>query len=314
MNLMMFIANVLSCTAWATVAFAQGDPPYPSRTVRLVVATTAGTTADVLARVLADRTSVLWRQSVVVENRPGVAGITSVASASPDGHALLVTANGHAAAGALHKDLPLDPVKDLVGAAQIGHVPLVLVVPLELPVQNLRDLIAFAKARPGAVNFASAGLGSTSHLAGEVFKRAADVNIQHVPYRGAESLTSIMRGDTQMTIIPVSTALDLINSKKLRAIAVISPERIPSLPEVPTFSESGLSDFTYNAWFGVLAPASTPKGILAEIGRATESVLKQSDIQTALTQQGVNIAFSPSDPFDRVMKADAVRFGQLLSK
>ena len=314
MNLTMFIVNVLSCIAWATVAFAQGDPPYPSRTVRLVVATTAGTTADVLARVLADRTSVLWRQSVVVENRPGVAGITSVASASPDGHALLVTANGHAAVGALHKDLPLDPVKDLVGAAQIGHVPLVLVVPLELPVQNLRDLISFAKARPGAVNFASAGLGSTSHLAGEVFKRAADVNIQHVPYRGAESLTSIMRGDTQMTIIPVSTALDLINSKKLRAIAVISPERIPSLPEVPTFSEFGLSDFTYNAWFGVLAPASTPKSILAEIGRATESVLKQSDIQTALTQQGVNIAFSPSDPFDRVMKADAVRFGQLLSK
>ena len=236
MNLAMFIVNVLSCIAWATVAFAQGDPPYPSRTVRLVVATTAGTTADVLARVLADRTSVLWRQSVVVENRPGVAGITSVASASPDGHALLVTANGHAAVGALHKDLPLDPVKDLVGAAQIGHVPLVLVVPLELPVQNLRDLISFAKARPGAVNFASAGLGSTSHLAGEVFKRAADVNIQHVPYRGAESLTSIMRSDTQMTIIPVSTALDLINSKKLRAIAVISPERIPSLPEVPTFS------------------------------------------------------------------------------
>ena len=314
MNLMMFIVNVLSCIAWATVAFAQGDPPYPSRTVRLVVATTAGTTADVLARVLADRTSVLWRQSVVVENRPGVAGITSVASASPDGHALLVTANGHAAVGALHKDLPLDPVKDLVGAAQIGHVPLVLVVPLELPVQNLRDLIAFAKARPGAVNFASAGLGSTSHLAGEVFKRAADVNIQHVPYRGAESLTSIMRDDTQMTIIPVSTALDLINSKKLRAIAVISPERIPSLPEVPTFSESGLSDFTYNAWFGVLAPASTPKSTLAEIGRATESVLKQSDIQAALTQQGVNIAFSPSDAFDRVMKADAERFGQLLSK
>ena len=314
MNLMMFIVNVLSCIAWATVAFAQGDPPYPSRTVRLVVATTAGTTADVLARVLADRTSVLWRQSVVVENRPGVAGITSVATASPDGHALLVTANGHAAVGALHKDLPLDPVKDLVGAAQIGHVPLVLVVPLELPVQNLRDLIAFAKARPGAVNFASAGLGSTSHLAGEVFKRAADVNIQHVPYRGAESLTSIMRNDTQMTIIPVSTALDLINSKKLRAIAVISPERIPSLPEVPTFSEGGLSDFTYNAWFGVLAPASTPKSTLAEIGRATESVLKQSDIQAALTQQGVNIAFSPSDAFDSVMKADAERFGQLLSQ
>ena len=119
MNLAMFIVNVLSCIAWATVAFAQGDPPYPSRTVRLVVATTAGTTADVLARVLADRTSVLWRQSVVVENRPGVAGITSVASASPDGHALLVTANGHAAVGALHKDLPLDPVKDLVGAPRL---------------------------------------------------------------------------------------------------------------------------------------------------------------------------------------------------
>jgi tripartite-type tricarboxylate transporter receptor subunit TctC len=314
MKIAVFIVHVLVCLVWSSAGSAQGAPTYPSRTVRLVVATAAGTTADVLARVLADRASSIWRQTIIVENRAGVAGLASVAKADPDGHTLLLTANGLAAVGALHKDLPLDPAKDFVGAAQIGNVPLVLVVPLELPAQTLGDLISLAKANAGAVNFASAGVGSTSHLAGEVFKRAAEVDIQHVPYRGADSLTSIMRGDTQMTIVPVSTALDLINSKKLRPIAVISPERIPALPDVPSFAEAGLSGFTYNAWFGVLAPAGTPTSTLEEIGRATDRVLSQPDILTALAQQGIRIQFAPSEPFDSMVKADVERFGRLLSR
>ena len=312
--MMMRIGMILLlCAAWVASGHAQTDA-FPSRTVRLTVATGAGTTADVLARMLADRTSVMWRQSVVVENKPGVAGVTAVVKAPADGHTLLVTANGHTAIGALHKDLSFDPVRELVGVAQIGIVPLVLVVPLELDARSLGDVIGLARSRPGAINFASAGLGSTSHLAGEVFKRAAGVDIQHVPYRGPESLTSIMRGDTQMTFVPVPTALDLIRSRKLRAIAVVAGERIASLPDVPTVAESGLADFTYNAWFGILAPAATSKGILDEIVRATRSVLAEPDIQAVLSQQGVRIELLGSEPFDRIVKDDAERFGRLLAR
>ncbi len=314
MKLAGLVIQLLLCGVWVSAGHAQVDASFPSRTVRIMVATGAGTTADVLARVLADKASAIWRQTVVVENRPGIAGITSVVKAPPDGHTLLLTANGHSAIGALHKDLPFDPVMDLVGAAQVGIVPLVLVVPLGLPAQSLGEVIAMARSRPGAMNFASVGLGSTSHLAGEVFKRAADVDIQHVPYRGPESLTSIVRGDTQLNFVPVSTVIDLIRGKKLRAMAVISRERIPALPEVPTFAESGLLNFSYNAWFGVLAPADTPKSILGEIGRAVEGIVGQPEIQTALSQQGIRIEFMGSESFDKVLKGDADRFGQLLSK
>ena len=303
-----------SAAAWPFAALAQQQSAFPSQTVRIVVPTTAGTTADVLARLFADKLPALWRQSVIVENRPGVVGIMSVAKGTPDGHMLMLTANGYAAVGALNKDLAFDPVSDVVGVAQIGTVPLVLIVPLDFAPRTLGEVIALAKSKPGALNVASAGLGTTSHLASEVFKRTANVDIRHVPYRGPESITSIIRGDTQLNFVPVSTALELINTNKLRAIAVISPQRIATLPNTPTFAESGLSDFTYNAWFGLFAPTGTPKPSLLAIEQATARILALPDIKSTLAQQGVDVDFAPSEQFDRVVKTDAERFGKMLSK
>src|ERR1051326_8000517 len=201
--------------AWPLAARGQSAPAaFPNQTVRIVVPVTAGSTADILARVLADRLAPMWNQSVSVENRPGVAGISSVAKGPADGYSVMMTSNGHSAVGVLNKGLAFDPVSDLTGVAQVVVIPLVLIVPLTLQATTVNELIALAKATPGALNFASAGLGSTSHLAGEVFKRAAGIDIRHVPYRGAESVMSVMRGDTHMTFSPAPVALGLINTGK----------------------------------------------------------------------------------------------------
>jgi tripartite-type tricarboxylate transporter receptor subunit TctC len=303
-----------AAAAWPLAARAQQPTALPSQTVRIVVPMNAGTTADALARLLADKLPAVLRQGVIVENRPGIVGIISVAKGAPDGHSLMLTANGYAAVGALNKDLSFDPVSDVVGVAQVATAPLVLIVPLDFPPRTVGEVIALAKSKPGVLNIASAGLGSTSHLASEVFKRAAGVDLRHVPYRGPESITSIIRGDTQLNFVPVATALDLINSNKLRALAVISPQRIAALPNVPTFAESGLTNFTYNAWFGLFAPAATPKPSIQAIEQATERILAQPDIKAMLAQQGVDVDFAPSEQFDRVVKADAERFGKMLAK
>ena len=286
---------------------------YPNQTVRIVVPVTAGSTADILARTLADKLALAWNQNVIVENRPGIVGVTNVVKGAADGYTMMLTSNGHAAVGSLNKGLTFDPVSDLIGVAQIGVIPLVLVVPLTLPVTTLRDVIALARAKPGVLNFASAGLGSTSHLAGEVFQRTAKVDIRHVPYRGAESLTSIVRGDTEMTFVPVTVALELIHTSKLRAIAVVSRNRIAALPNIPTVAEAGLPEFTYDAWFGLFAPTKTPQPVIDKIGRETKKILESPEVKMRLSQQGVEIAFAPSDRFDELVKTDAARYGKLLS-
>ncbi len=286
---------------------------YPNQTVRIVVPVSAGSTADILARTLADKLAPAWNQNVIVENRPGVAGTASVAKAAADGTTIMLTANGHAAIGSLNKSLSFDPVQDLVGVAQVASIPLVLVVPLGLPATTLEDVIALAKAKPGMLNFASAGLGSTSYLAGEVFKRTANVDINHVPYKGAESLTSIVRGDTHLNFVPVTVALELIQAGKLRPVAVVSRNRISTLPDIPTFSEAGLPEFVYDAWFELLAPAKTPRPIIDRIGRETGKILQHPDIKTRLSQQGVEIVFKPSDQFDDMIRADISRFDKLLT-
>src|SRR6266852_4452158 len=286
---------------------------YPNQTVRIVVPVSAGSTADILARTLADKLAPAWNQNVIVENRPGVAGTASVAKAAADGYTIMLTANGHAAIGSLNKSLSFDPVQDLVGVAQVASIPLVLVVPLGLPSITLEDVIALAKAKPGMLNFASAGLGSTSYLAGEVFKRTANVDINHVPYKGAESLTSIVRGDTHLNFVPVTVALELIQAGKLRPVAVVSRSRISTLPDLPTFEEAGLPEFQYDAWFGLLAHAKTPRSIIDQISQETGKILQLPELKTRLSQQGVEIVFNASDQFDEIIRRDTSRFEKILA-
>ncbi len=265
-SLLVGIAGVLV----SSVATGQtpADPPYPGQAVRLVVPFSAGSVTDLLARIIGEKLGERWGQQLIVENRPGIPGTASVAKSAPDGYTLMLTSNGHTVAAVLNKNLPFDPVREFSGVTQVASVPLVLIVPPDSPAATLRELVALAKDRPGALNFASSGLASTAYISGELFKQTAKIDIVHVPYKGApESLTGIMRADSHMFFAGINIALDLIQSGKVRPLAVAAPKRIATLPSVPTFAEAGMPEFEYDAWFGVMAPANTPIAIRTKVSQ-----------------------------------------------
>jgi tripartite-type tricarboxylate transporter receptor subunit TctC len=295
----------------ASSATAQTD--YPNQPVRMVVPFSAGSVTDLLARSIGDKLSERWRQQVIVENRPGIPGTASVAKSAPDGLTLMLTSNGHTVAAVLNKSLPFDPVKDFAGVTQVASVPLVLIVPPDLPAKSLRELIALAKEKPGTLNFASSGLASTAYVSGELLKQTAKLDIVHVPYKGApESLTGIMRSDSHMFFAGINIALDLIQSGKVHPLAVATSKRIASLPSVPTFAEAGMPEFEYDAWFGIMAPANTPGAVLDKVSRDVDAILQLPDVRKRLESQGVITVVSTPQKFDMLIRSDTERFGKML--
>jgi tripartite-type tricarboxylate transporter receptor subunit TctC len=295
----------------ASSATAQTD--YPNQPVRMVVPFSAGSVTDLLARSIGDKLSERWGQQVIVENRPGIPGTASVAKSAPDGLTLMLTSNGHTVAAVLNKSLPFDPVKDFAGVTQVASVPLVLIVPPDLPAKSLRELIALAKEKPGTLNFASSGLASTAYVSGELLKQTAKLDIVHVPYKGApESLTGIMRSDSHMFFAGINIALDLIQSGKVHPLAVATSKRIASLPSVPTFAEAGMPEFEYDAWFGIMAPASTTAAVLDKVSRDVDAILQLPDVRKRLESQGVITVVSAPQKFDMLIRSDTERFGKML--
>lgn len=305
---------------FALMAACLGAPAqaqnYPNQVVRIVVPFSAGSATDILARALAEKLSERWGQQVVVENRPGIPGTTSVAKSAPDGYTLMLTSNGHTVASVVNKNLQFDPVKDFVGITQVASVPLVLIVNPDLPAKTVKELIELAKAKPGALNFASPGLASTTFIAGALFKTAAKIDVVHVPYKGApESLTSVIRGDSHMYFTPANTGAELIQAGKVRALAVATAQRIPMIPDTPTLAEAGLTDFSYDSWFGLLAPAGTPPAIVEKINRETIAILQQPELQERLARQGgVTVVYSAPAQFDEIIKNDSARYGQIFKE
>ncbi len=220
---------------------AQEATSYPNQIVRIVVPFSAGSNTDGQARIIADKLTELWKQQVIVENRPGVAGTASVAKAAADGYTLMLTSSGHPVANVITRSAPFDPVKDFAGVTQTTSVPAALVVPLEFQAKTISDFIALARQKPGALNFSSAGTASTSYLAGEVFKQVAKIDIVHIPHKGApEAMTSILRNDSQLYFASANSTTELYEAKKIGIIAVSSGKRFPPLPNVPTVKEFGL--------------------------------------------------------------------------
>ncbi len=295
------IAAIVAAGLAASPASAQS---YPNQRVTIVVPFGAGSVTDILARILAEDMGRRWGQQVIVENRPGIAGTAAVAKAAPDGYTLMVTSNGHTVANLVSKEAPFDPVKDFSGITRLGSVPLFLITHPDVPAKTVKEVIDLAKAQPGKLNFSSAGLASTTFMAGAQFRRADGVNITHVPYRSApDAVTAVIRGDAQIYFVPVNLAKQQSETGKVRAIAAATAQRIPDLPDVPTFSEAGLP-FVYDSWFGLLAPAGTPKAITEKISRDWAEALKTPEMKAKMDAQFTIGQTDTPAAFDEIIRKE----------
>ncbi len=288
---------------------------YPTQAVKMVVPFSAGSMTDLLARVVADKLQQRWNKEVIVENRPGLGGTSTTAKAAADGYTLILTSNGHTVIGHLNKNLSFDPMKDFVGVTQVATTPLIMVVPPDSTSKTVKDLIEMARAKPGTLNYSSAGLGSTTGIAGALFKQVTNTDIVHVPFKGLpETHTAIIRGDVAMGFSFFAAAGDLIQSGKVRALAVTGPRRLDVLPDVPTFKEAGVPEFEYDSWFGILALAGTPKEIVTKVSQDVAQVLKMPEVKSRFEPQGAFLVSTPPDQFDQILKADAQRYAGLFKE
>jgi tripartite-type tricarboxylate transporter receptor subunit TctC len=273
----------------------------------MIVPLTAGSAADILARRLAQKVGESWGQTVVVENRPGAGttlGADVVAKAAPDGHTLLMNSAAFAVSAAVYQKLPYDPLKDFAPVSQVAAAPIVVVVAPSLGVKSIKDLIALAKAQPGQINFGSSGVGSSTHFAGEQFKLAAGLNVVHVPYKGpSEALLDTTTGRIQYFPSPLVPALPFINDGKLLALGVTTAQRSPTLPDVPTVAEAGLPGYEYQDWWGVFAPAATPRAVVDRISKEIARALKLPDVTDQLQSQGAEARPSTPDEFTSFVRA-----------
>jgi tripartite-type tricarboxylate transporter receptor subunit TctC len=294
-----------------------GAQDYPSRPVKVIVPTPPGGPVDVVGRITANYLQTALGQPFVVENRSGAGntiGSKDAAEAVPDGYTLLFSAaSGLIIAPLLHPDAGYDPLKSFDPIALVGASSSILVVNPGVPAHSVAELVAYAKASPGKINFSSGGIGVLPHLTGELFKARAGIDIVHVPYKGGgPSITDLLAGNVQMTFEATSVLLPLIQSGALRPLAVTTPKRIPQLPDLPTMIESGFPDFVTVAWTGLLAPAHTPQPIIAKLNAAINAGLKTPELQSALAKISVDpLGGTPAD-LTTTMKAELARWTPLV--
>ena len=290
---------------------------YPSRPVKIVVPTPPGGPVDVVGRLTANYLQTSLGQAFVVENRAGAGntiGSKDAAAATPDGYTLLYSAaSGLIIAPLLHPDAGYDPLTSFDPVALVGASPSILVVNPAVPAKTVQELVAYAKANPGKVNFSSGGVGVLPHLIGELFKARAGIDIVHVPYKGGgPSITDLLAGNVQMTFENVSVLLPLIQAGKLRALAVTTPKRIPQLPDTPTMIESGFPNFVTVAWTGLLAPAHTPAPIIAKLNTAINQGLKTPELAGALAKVSVDPLGGTPQDFTETMKTELARWSPIV--
>ena len=306
-------ACVLASALVVTLPAAAQD--YPKRPIELVVPFVAGGTTDNIARLMAQRFSESWGQTVVVNNRAGggsTIGTNAVAKAPPDGHTLLVTTIGFAINAGLQK-LPYDPIGDFTPIAELASLPLVLVVHASVPATNLQEFIALAKSKPGGWDYASSGTGTSPHLAAEMFKSMAGIELVHVPFKGnAEAMNSLMGGHVKIYFALVPAVLQHIKTGALRAIAVTTEERLPYLPDVPTIAELGFPGYEISSWQGVFAPAGTPKDVVGKINGELVRMLNVPEIRRRILQDGADPVGSTPDAFATRVKNEITKWTKVI--
>ena len=288
---------------------------YPNRPLRIVVPLSAGA-ADTLSRSIAAKLTERWGQPVIVENRPGAGttiGTDLVAKAPADGYALLMATFSHAVNATFYRKLPFDTLKDFTAVTLVASAPNVLQVNPAVPAQRVAELVALAKSQPGKLNFASAGNGSSSHLAGELFKTLAGVQIVHVPYKGAApAMTDLLGGRVEMSFDPLPSSLAHIKGGKLRPLAVTTTTRSPVLPDVPTMAEAGVPGYELNGWSGLLVHANTPKDIVGALNREIVAIIQAPDVKERFARLGFDIVGNTPEQFQAFIEAEVVKWGKVV--
>jgi tripartite-type tricarboxylate transporter receptor subunit TctC len=307
----------LICLAAAVlVAGVSQAQEFPSKPIRLIVPFPPGGPNDLIARVVGQRMSELLKQQVVIDNRGGAGGVTGtdvVAKAAPDGHTIAITSAGALAISiALQDKLPYDTLKHLKPVTLVAKVPELLVTATSVPANNLAELVALARAKPGTLNYASSGAGSMPHLAGELLKVAAKIDIVHVPYKGAAPAVNDLLGQqVQMAFFDLPVLLPQVQSGKLKAIAVGSRERAPSLKNVPTTAELGFAQVEADNWYGMVAPIATPPAVIARLHQVTIEALRDKGVREKLSSQGLNLIGDTPEAFTAYIRSEIEKWGKV---
>jgi len=307
------LAAAALAAACAAPAFAQ---TYPTKPVRIIVPFPPGQASDVIARLVGQKMSENLGQQVVVDNRVGAGGNIGSdmgAKAPPDGYTLTMATAALPISASVYAKLPFDPVKDFATVTLMTVTPLVLIVHPALPVKNVKELVALARSRPGQLNFASSGMGTSHHLSGEMLRTVTGVNIVHVPYKGSQAAhIDLMSGQVAMMFDNILPVRPMVQAGKLKALAVTTPQRSPALPDVPTIAEAGLPNFEAVAWFGMLAPAGTPRDIVTKLNGEIVRVLKLPDVNERLSGMGAIVVGSTPDEFATWMRNEVAKWAKVV--
>ena len=311
-------ARRLACLVVATATFASGAiaQSYPAKTIRLVVPYAPGGGVDIIARATAQELTKRVSQQIIVDNRTGAGGNVGseiVAKSPPDGYTLLMASPANTINPSLYPKMPYDPMRELGAIALIASVPAVLLANRSLPVQNVKQLVALAKAKPGALTYGSGGSGTTEHLAGEMFKSFSGIDMLHVPYKGgAQVLTDVIGGQIALMFVNQVFALPHVQGGKVKALAVAGSARSPSLPEVPTFVESGFEDFVVSVWWGVMGPAGMPKEIVSQLNREIVAGLASPEMKERLQAMSAQPIGGTPEQFAAFFAAETKRWAPIV--
>jgi tripartite-type tricarboxylate transporter receptor subunit TctC len=312
---------LLLCLSLAHSAWGQaraGDPAqdFPVKPIRVLVGFSAGSTTDIMARIVGQKMNEAWGQPVVVDNRPSAGGVlasSTVATATPDGYTLLSVSAGHAVSAALYSKLPYDTLKDFAGITLFATVPSILVVSPSSGIKSVKELVALARSKPGAFNYSSPGIGSANHLAGELFKSLAKIEVTHVPFKGIpEALTAPLQGSVLFNLSPIVNVLPLAKGGKLVALATSTGKRAAAMPELPTIAEAGVPGYVFDPWFGLLTTAKTPRPVVAKLNREVTRILGLPDVKERLLALGAEPTPITAEQFDAHVRSEVAKFRKII--
>ena len=307
---------LLALLALALASIVGAQEPFPSKPVRIVVMFAVGGASDIMARLAGPRLTEIWGQQVVIDNRAGADGriaMEHVARSAPDGYTLLIIDPSYVIVPALFAKLPVDIQRDFVPVAMLGKAPQVLVAHPSLPVKSMAELIALAKERPGTLNFASPGTGSAGHLAGELLRTLTKASFVHVPYKGAgPALNDLLAGQVSFAFVSVASALSNVKAGKLRALGVTSPERFSALPDTPSLDEAGVKGFDTNQWWGIMAPAGTPRAIVAKLNTDFIKAVNGAEARERIAAMGAEVYTTTPEATGIFLASEMNKWGKII--